>query len=102
MAFLAIAFLLLPGALLAMASVKLSKAAKHFPLVAIAAGGILLSVASLEFPVSLYIAMRHSPEELAAYSLHASYIVGGLRYIGLLMAGIGLLRLRDIFAHAKT
>lgn len=48
MAVLAVALLLLPGALLIMASVNLSKAVKHISIVAIAAGGILLGIASQE------------------------------------------------------
>lgn len=83
-AIVTIFLLFLPAGLLVMASFRLSRITKHFSIIFIVAGGILLSIASLDFLISIFTALNYNSESLAQYSIYSSYIVGGLRYIGLL------------------
>ena len=84
-----------------MASFKLSRITKHFSIIFIVAGGILLSIASLDFLISIFTALHYNSESLAQYSIYASYIVGVLRYIGLLSLGIGLLHVTKNFTKVE-
>ena len=101
-AVLAIIILFLPTVLLIVASFKLPRAVKHSSVVLMVIGAVLLSIASLDFLLTFFTALKYNSKELAMYAIHASYIVGALRYIGMLCLGIGLFRLTSVIDRVKA
>ncbi len=90
---LALIVLFTPAGLLIYASVGLFRSKGGSAALLVAIGGVLLTVASLDFLYSFATALLLGPEELAAYSIIAVYVGRGLNYMALLLIGIGLVRL---------
>ena len=101
-AVLAVIILFLPTVLLIGASFKIPRVVKHSSIVLIVIGAGLLSIASLDFLITFFTALKYNSKELAIYAIYASYIVGALRYIGLLCLGIGLFRLTSLIGRVEA
>lgn len=93
--------LLLPAVFLIWAAIRLHWSAKHGSLVLIIIGALLLGISSLDFLITIFTAMRYSPEALARYSIVTSIVVWVLRYAGMLFLAAGLLRLSSQLPLAR-
>lgn len=93
--------LLLPAVLLIWAAISLRWSAKHGSVIFIIVGALLLGVSSLDFLITIFTAMRYSPEALAKSSMVASIVVWVLRYVGMLFLAAGLLRLSSQLPAVK-
>ena len=97
----ALVLLFLPVILMLVGMFRLGTTMKRGSVLLIVLGALLLTLASLDILVRMYLGLKFGAEELAAYAYYAVYVLEAMNYLGLLLIGMGIFLLSRSLAGLR-